>query len=155
MTTKKSPRDADLEVSVGLLTEALYQIANGHDCDYVLERERPDPCPCARCVAKRAVERVGDWRYLGARSGRTRTNPRERKMVAAWRAEVGDAKLAQVLADDSADPVLPTVRDWFVASTVVQWLATNVGMEVLRKAGFEYAGWEADRLELKMKEEKR
>lgn len=80
-------------------------------------------------------------------------------MLAAWKHLMNDHRLGQLL-DDS--PImaggaphsfpLPTPRDWYVATTVVQWLATNVGMGVLEAAGFKYQHWDEDS---KMLEEKR
>lgn len=45
-----------------------------------------------------------------------------------------------ILNDGSA----PSARDWYVATSVIQWLATTVGMTVLEGAGFKYAQWEQD-----------
>jgi hypothetical protein len=39
---------------------------------------------------------------------------------------------------------VPSARDWYVATSVIQWLATNVGMTVLEAAGFKYAQEEQD-----------
>jgi len=44
-----------------------------------------------------------------------------------------DGMLAQILGVD-ADSV--SERDWYVATTIVQWLATNVGQSVLLDAGY-------------------
>ena len=141
-------RTHDLEVSVGILTSALREISGREDCAYDLEQEkdRPYPCPCSKCTATRALEVMRDWRYHDARHDRIRHSPRERKIMDAWKDQVHDKLLAMILAEDvdkESEP--PTPRDWYVASSVVQWLATNVGMEVLRKAGFEYKKWDEDR----------
>jgi hypothetical protein len=152
---KSMPRDYELDVAVGLALSALRDIALGHDCDYAdaPERERLHPCSCAVCTAKRALVLLeGDWRYVGAHHGRLKTDPRERKIVAAWRESVGDRELGMILSHSDRDGFYenveqPSPRDWYVATSVVQWLATNVGMEVLRGAGFRYEGFEEDRKE--------
>lgn len=149
-----SDRDRDLDASYSVMHQTLESIARRGDCDYadVPEQERPRPCPCSPCTAKDALHLVGNWRYMGARHGRIATMPRERKIVEAWRQDVGDKRLGQILCDRAAenaheetpwDP--PSPRDWYVATSVIQWLATNVGMEVLRKAGFEYKKYDEDR----------
>jgi hypothetical protein len=51
-----------------------------------------------------------------------------------------DHLLSQILKDDH----IPSARDWYVATSVIQWLATNVGMTVLEAAGFKYQQWEQD-----------
>lgn len=147
--------DSDVEKAVSLATMALRDIAARNDCDYadVPQKERPRPCPCSKCIASNTLaliaEGPGNWRYLGAHAGRTETMPRERKIVDAWSRQVKDRELGQILTDQPENTFstveMPTVRDWHVATSVVQWLATNVGMEVLRLAGFEYKGWDEDR----------
>ena len=52
-----------------------------------------------------------------------------------------DDLLSKILKDDR----VPSARDWYVATSVIQWLATNVGMTVLEGAGFKYQQWEQDR----------
>ena len=52
----------------------------------------------------------------------------------------GPQLLAQILKDDH----IPSARDWYVATSVIQWLATNVGMTVLEAAGFKYQQWDQD-----------
>ena len=56
-------------------------------------------------------------------------------MINAWRAQVDDRLLAMILDQEG---YTPSPRDWFVATSVVQWLATNVGMNVIERAGFVY-----------------
>jgi hypothetical protein len=149
--------NAQLEKSVALSVIALRDIAAQRDCEYADDpiNSRPKPCPCAKCVAMHTLETIesgpGNWRYIGAHAGRLLTMPRERKIVESWRSQVGDEVLGMVLAEFDAGRTFravpePSVRDWHVATSVVQWLATNVGMEVLRRAGFEYKGWDEDRI---------
>ena len=51
-----------------------------------------------------------------------------------------DHLLTQILQDDRS----PSARDWYVATSIIQWLATNVGMTVLEAAGFKYQQWDQD-----------
>ncbi len=71
-------------------------------------------------------------------------------MHAAWMklltSKDPDHLLTQILDDKSA----PSARDWYVATSVVQWLATSVGMTVLEAAGFKYQQWEQDRADSEM-----
>lgn len=136
------------------MQRALRQIANSGDCSYYDEKEKPKPCDCPVCVAKAVLETNTDWRFRGRGFERTATNPREQKIVTAWRAYMtggpadrSDFKLAQVLgeADENGARAYPTVRDWFVATTVVQWLATNVGQSILEAAGYKYDQYDQDR----------
>jgi len=67
-------------------------------------------------------------------------------MHAAWQKLASqnhdpDTLLSQILKEDQA----PSARDWYVATSLIQWLATNVGMTVLEAAGFKYQQWEQDR----------
>jgi len=109
-------------------------------------REPENPCDCAICVAKAALENEGDWRFLGWNPDRRFSMPRELAIVEAWKhyfkwsggkATGGSAPMDKMLAEilgvdaDSID-----ARDWYVATTVVQWLATNVGQCVLDDAGY-------------------
>ena len=48
-----------------------------------------------------------------------------------------DKIFSQILNGNDHDNAI-TERDWYVATTVVQWLATNVGQCVLFDAGYEY-----------------
>lgn len=57
-----------------------------------------------------------------------------------------DHLLALVLKQEES----PSARDWFVATSVVQWLATNVGMSVLEAAGFKYQQSDQDEAAAKM-----
>jgi hypothetical protein len=148
-------RDEAIEQELGVMRDALEAIANYGDCDYVgNESERPRPCRCPQCRAKRALETADRWRYMGARHDRIHSMPREAAMMKAWEryfdgragVETPDYRLAMVLGDiTDANPTSrgyvtrePSPRDWYVASSVVQWLATNVGSAILYEAGFDY-----------------
>lgn len=139
----------DQDKHLRILDNALWRIAHNGDCDYYDDNARPDPCTCARCVAIAALEAAKNWRFHGALWERTRSRhwPREAKMHAAWMKLASgnqggpDRLLTHILGDER----LPTARDWYVATSVIQWLATNVGMTVLEGAGFAYQQWDQDR----------
>lgn len=69
-------------------------------------------------------------------------------MVASFRAymESGgqdpDHRLGQILREHRCDV---TRRDWYVAVSVIQWLATNIGSTVLEGAGYKYTKLDEDR----------
>lgn len=143
---------------LAMLTETLRHIANHGDCHYLDESDRPNPCNCPPCAAKAALELAGEWRYRGARHQRATNgfNPREGAIVQAWTKHVDDRLLAQVLDPGTPDDAQrafvrhetlqpPTARDWYVATSVVQWLATNVGQAILHDAGWEYTRYDEDR----------
>jgi len=145
---------SDQEQGLRILDNALWRIARRGDCEYydVLDESRPKPCDCPRCVAIAALEASKNWRFHGALYERTQSGhwPRETKMHAAWMklasgsGQAGrdpDQLLSQILREDHA----PSARDWYVATSVIQWLATNVGMTVLEAAGFSYQQWDQDR----------
>jgi hypothetical protein len=97
-----------------------------------------------------ALQAAKNWRFCGALWERTQSGhcPREAKMHEAWMKLATsnggggpDHLLAQILKDDQ----VPSARDWYVATSVIQWLATNVGMTVLEAAGFKYQQWDQDR----------
>ena len=146
-------QDLDQEQGLRILDNALWRIARRDDCAYLDdEKSRPKPCDCPRCVAIAALEAAKNWRFHGALHERTKSEhwPREVKMHAAWMklalqyrgSDRGpDALLSSILGQDHA----PTARDWYVATSVIQWLATNVGMTVLEAAGFKYQQWDQDR----------
>jgi hypothetical protein len=105
---------------------------------------------CPVCIAKAALQGEGDWRFEGYNPERQRSMPRELAMVAAWRRYFErvagnadgstmpmDFSLARILFGND-DPNAVTERDWYIATTVVQWLATNVGQSVLADAGYVY-----------------
>jgi hypothetical protein len=141
----------DQEQGLRILDNALWRIAHRGDCEYDGEDQdgRSSPCECPRCVAISALKAAKNWRFLGAFWERTQHGhwPRETKMHAAWMKLITssggspDRLLSQVLGEDQA----PSARDWYVATSVVQWLATNVGMTVLEAAGFSYKQWDQDR----------
>jgi hypothetical protein len=139
---------SDQEQGLRILDNALWRIARRSDCEYYDdEKDRPKPCDCPRCVAIAALEAAKNWRFHGAHYSRTQSGnwPREAKMHAAWMKllttrENPDRLLSQVLNQEH----LPSARDLYVATSVVQWLATNVGMTVLVAAGFKYQQWEQD-----------
>lgn len=134
-------RKEQLDRQLGTMQLALRQIANG-DCEWPDEPAEQGPCMCNVCVAKRALKTDENWRFRGAHATRLDTghNPRENAIVGAWQrymqSGVGqphaDCKLQQLI--DSP----PTERDWYVASSIVQWLATNVGQCILSEAGYQY-----------------
>lgn len=119
------------------------------DCSRIDEpREEGSLCECPTCIAKAALENEEDWRFQGWSPERRFSMPRELAIVEAWKhyfkrsggkATGGsapmDAMLAQILGVDT-DSV--SERDWYVATTVVQWLATNVGQCVLFDAGYKH-----------------
>lgn len=138
-----------------ILDNALWRIAHDRvECAYYDDESRPKPCDCPHCVAIAALEAAKNWRFHGAFYERTLSGnwPREAKMHAAWMKlatagrEDPDRLLQQVLKDDHA----PSARDWYVATSVIQWLATNVGMTVLEAAGFKYQQWEQDRADVEL-----
>jgi hypothetical protein len=152
-------RIVHLEHSLRVLDSALWRIAHGSDCDYYDAKDRPSPCDCKICEAKAALAATRDWRYVGSHHARVTSgfNPREAKIHAAWKKLVGDRELAQILYDgpySGGEPshfmAAPTTRDWYVATSVVQWLATNVGMTVLEAAGFKYDQWDQDRADVEL-----
>lgn len=147
------------ERQLRVLTGVLRAIAARTDCDYAggLESERPTPCPCPRCEARAALETEALWRFEGRGAERTATMPRERKIVAAWReycspggdVTKADFRLAQILGEGDRERgfEMPTARDWYVATSVIQWMATNVGQSLLEAAGYRYGQYQEDRIE--------
>lgn len=120
------------------------------DCTRQDEPDRSMPCECAVCIAKAALEGEEDWRFQGRVTPRRDSRPREVAMAAAWRhyfthsagianrtTRPMDAIFAAILFGSEASHNDVTERDWFVATTVVQWLATNVGQCILFDAGYE------------------
>jgi len=71
-------------------------------------------------------------------------------MHAAWMFQSAQSRIAIVKCKANARQRLDTtlafanLRDWYVATSVIQWLATNVGMTVLEAAGFKYQQWTQD-----------
>jgi hypothetical protein len=124
-------------------------IFNEGDCT---RQDEPDvgACECAVCIAKAALEGEQDWRFDGYNPTRRKAMPREAAMIDAWRHyfkhSAGtangttmpmDAILARILFGEGSGPNDVTERDWYVATTIVQWLATNVGQCVLFDAGYK------------------
>ena len=146
-----SVSNSDQEQGLRILDNALWRIAHQGDCEYEDsdENSRPSPCGCARCTAIAALQAAKNWRFHGALWERTQSGnwPRETKMHAAWMKLVTshggspDCLLASILKEE----LTPSARDWYVATSVIQWLATNVGMTVLEAAGFSYQQWDQDR----------
>jgi len=146
-------RTNGLENAVRILDNALWRLAQGRSCDREGDEDRPLSCSCQVCEAKAALAATRDWRFIGSHHARTTSghDPRETKIHAAWKKLMDDRKLGQILYDgpcrggEPAEGVpCPSTRDWYVATSVVQWLATNIGMTVLEAAGFKYAQWDQD-----------
>jgi hypothetical protein len=141
----------DQEQGLRILDNALWRIAHRGACEYddVDEQSRPHPCECARCVAIAALKAAKNWRFHGASWERTQSEhwPRETKMHAAWMKLVtrSGGSPDRLLADILREEQTPSARDWYVATSVIQWLATNAGMTVLEAAGFSYQQWDQDR----------
>ncbi len=105
-------------------------------------------CECPVCIAKAALESEEDWRFMGHSPERRASMPRELAIVEAWKhyfkrsggkangtSSPLDGMLAQILGTN-ADSI--SERDWYVATTIVQWLATGVGQCVLFDAGYAH-----------------
>lgn len=139
--------DQDYVQGLRILDNALWRIAHHSDCEYGDVKDRPKPCNCPRCIALSALEAAKSWRFHGALSERVHNGQgvREEKMHRSWvkcaSSQGPDHLLSQILQESQA----PSARDWYVATSVIQWLATNVGMAVLEGAGFAYQQWEQDR----------
>lgn len=137
------------DLVIQALRNALKDVANYSDClhDESGHGTGPKDCQCPVHVARRALatEKAIDWRFVSYMDYRRDTNPRERDIVAAWKAYISkpysagmDGTMSQIIGDE------PSVRDWYVATSIIQWLATNCGMSVLEAAGFKY-DWEKRR----------
>jgi hypothetical protein len=127
-------------------------IFHNGECYRQDEPNNTEPCECPICIASAALAGEEDWRFMGYKPERRQSMPRELAMHAAWKryftrsagAADGttapmDKLLAQILGnDDRYDRDSITDRDWYVATTVVQWLATNVGQSILFDAGYKY-----------------
>jgi hypothetical protein len=162
-----TPRVLYLEMAVEKLDDALRVLSYQEcysECHHVepgLVRE-----PCGSCIARKVLAEVHDWRFGGSTTEPMRGfaerfcsgamykrvpsgwNPREARMHAAWCKELGrrdaDRYLGLILSERSEYPSWPSARDWFTATSVVQWLATNCGMAVLEGAGFTYKHFDED-----------
>jgi len=163
-------RMALLEHTVDVLDGFVVGVA-AQDCyDYC----EPDD-KCQPCRARETLDAIKLWRYggstempsrryEGAMFHRTQMGvswPREVKIHKAWVKHMGmigrgaDHTLGMILTDRSpGQPAWghneisewPTPRDWYVATSIVQWLVTNVGMGILEDAGFKYTQWDEDRV---------
>ncbi len=159
-----------LEHTVQRLDDVLSEFAR-HDCYDYFDDDKP--CTCPGCVAKRVLTEVHDWRYGGSREEPFRRfvgamahritngwNPRETKIHTQWAKRVSDDyTLGLILSSDTTNSFnrkidWPSARDWYVATSVVQWLATNVGMSVLEGAGFKYTQWDEDRASYEAKRDR-
>jgi hypothetical protein len=141
-----------LSKPIEVMTDALNVIA-GNDCWGPTgdEYDANEGCDCVPCIARRALMDARDWRFYTNTKQHQRLihNPRERKIHAAWKQYLesagggsADYRLAQILWEDRSTP---SVRDWYVATCVVQWLTTNVGMSILEAAGYKYQEYDQDR----------
>jgi len=144
-------QDQDQDQGLRILDNALWRIAHRGDCEYYDDaKSRPKPCDCPRCVAIAALEAAKNWRFHGSHYDRIGSGhfPRETKMQAAWMKLANgnqngpDHLLSKAILNDDSTP---SARDWYVATSVIQWLATSVGMTVLEAAGFKYQQWDQDR----------
>lgn len=161
MSNRDRERVLESELAQAML--ALRSIANYGECDYEgnHDKDKPRPCHCPHCTANHYLDPQANWRFEGGGVDRQATMPREQRIMQAFRKSmtsiVGymdpDRALAQILYEGDTDRRgipgqgmrLPTARDWYVASTLVQWLATNCGMEILREAGWTYTKYEEDK----------
>lgn len=92
-------------------------------------------------------------RRFSAGAGRLESgfSPREQRLLDAFLDAVDDQMLTRIINGFtmSRQPLLVAKRrDLWVAASVVQWLATNVGHSVLRQAGWEYTKWDEDRAQV-------
>jgi hypothetical protein len=158
-------RMAMLEHTVDVLDCVAQDVAADDCCGW--EDECKDD-PCRRCRARAALDAVKAWRYGGSVDEPARRfdsamacrltngwNPRETKIHKAWASFMGDYRhadytLGRILTDRTHGQLesavdWPSARDWYVATSVVQWLATSVGMSIIEAAGFKYTQWDEDR----------
>jgi hypothetical protein len=170
-------RMAMLEDAVGTLDDFVRESARG-DCYSECQAEDADYPKCTTCRAKEILESISAWRFggstevpsrrfVGSMHYRTENgwNPREAKIHRAWakymeRYGPPDYTLGQILTDRSPgqpDGVRdwPTARDWYVATSVVQWLVTNCGSTILEQAGWKYTQWSEDAAQIHKLEEAR
>lgn len=166
-------RMAMLENTIGMLDDFVRESAR-YDCYSECEKDA-DRYKCTTCRAREILESISTWRYggsaetpsrrfVGSMNYRTESgwNPRETKIHQAWAKHMGrwgaDRTLGQILTDRSPgqpDGVRdwPTARDWYVATSVVQWLVTNVGSSILEQAGWRYTQYNEDAAQIREKEE--
>lgn len=147
----------ELEEYVDIMRHALGVIAQ-NDCNYYGDLELGEPCPCDECIARKALADVEAFRWGGHREmpihrfdgalpERLKTphaHTREVKIHRAWvrylERHGADYTLEGILCDHR----WPSARDWYVATSVVQWLATNCGSTILEEADFKYAKYDED-----------
>lgn len=135
----------ELRERLNVLESAMKHIIQRSECDRWSE-DSTGICSCIQCEAKHALATTGskyNWRYRGSYHRRIHDRPREARMIRAVADNLGDGELSNILFGERGS--LATARDWYVAISVLQWLATNVGMEVLACAGFKYHFWSEDR----------
>lgn len=158
-------RMAMLENAVEMLDDFVRESARS-ECYSDCQDEDAD-YHCTTCRAREVVESISAWRYggstetpsrrfVGAMHYRTESgwDPREAKIHRAWTKHMErwgppDYLLGQILTDRSPgqpDGVRdwPTARDWYVATSVVQWLATACGSSILEAAGWKYTQYKED-----------
>jgi hypothetical protein len=163
-------RMAMLEHAIELLDGFVREAAT-YDCyDYDCGKNDEGECLCTPCRAKSIVETIADWRYGGSPTTPSRRfegamhyrtsngwNPREAKIHTAWAKYMGtrgpDRVLGLILTDRSPGQPegirdWPSARDWYVATSIVQWLATNCGSSILQEAGWKYTKYDEDRMSL-------
>lgn len=145
------PQYEAIEQQLAFMRSTLEHVAQD-DCEYIhFPDDRETPCSCNVCRAKAALRQSNEWRYQGAMAYRLGNgfNPREVRMISAFKKDIGDHRLSQILDEnrqtDNQRLPAPSTRDWYVATSVVQWLATNCGMAVLERAGFKYTKWDEDK----------
>lgn len=142
----------ELRSKVDRFEAALAEVCDKEgECSAYYEKNDPgEPgvyCSCAFCVAKKALRYKGtgyDWRYRGIMHERINYNAGEARMVKAASHALDDRTLALILYGDRFN-TWPTARDWFVAMSIIQWLATNIGSSVLENAGYKYTKYKEDR----------
>jgi hypothetical protein len=169
-------RMAMLEDVVSMLDDFVRESARG-DCYSECQADDADYPKCTTCRAREIVESISAWRFggstetpsrrfVGSMHYRTESgwNPREAKIHRAWAKYMGrwgrtpDHLLGQILTDRSPgqpDGIRdwPTARDWYVATSVVQWLVTNCGSTILEQAGWKYTQWSEDTAQIRKLEE--
>lgn len=142
MTSVPTPEGTAAE-DENILLSTLRAIATQNDC----YNDDGADCSCAVCHAKWAVDKVDSWRFEAALSSRLTDglHPREARIIRAFHNYMRsdpDGRLQQILKDKDHDV---TRRDWYVATSIVQWLATNIGMSIVEEAGFKYTHYDEDR----------
>lgn len=164
----RHPRVMYLEMAVEKLDDMMRVLAY-QECYDECERFEPGLVRelCPKCLARKVKDEIHAWRFGGStdtpmhdfgdrfakhamfKRSTSGWNPRETRIHEAWCKEIGrvdaDRYLGQILSENPDYPNWPSARDWFTATSVVQWLATNCGMAVLENAGFRYQHFEEDR----------